>query len=51
MNNLAGTLYARGDLAGALQRAEHVHTVATRRFGDEHPLSRSASSWVVGIKG
>jgi hypothetical protein len=51
MLNLAETLQARGDLEGALQRAEHVLAVAMRRFGREHPLSKSASDWVVGIKG
>lgn len=37
MNNLAGTLRAQGDLAGARSLEEQVLTVRRRVLGEEHP--------------
>ena len=37
MNNLAQTLYAQGDLAGARKLQEQVLEAMTRLLGKEHP--------------
>jgi Flp pilus assembly protein TadD len=37
MNNLAGTLYAQGDLAGARTLEERVLEARARLLGKEHP--------------
>jgi Tetratricopeptide repeat len=37
MNNLAGTLFAQGDFAGAREFEESVLETSRRVLGDEHP--------------
>ena len=44
MNNLATTLYAQGDLAGAQEIQEQVLEISRRILGDEHP-DTSMSAW------
>ena len=44
MNNLAETLGAQGDLAGAREKQEKVLEIRRRILGDEHP-DTSVSAW------
>ena len=42
--NLAATLYAQGDLAGARQHQEQVLAASRRLLGEEHPATLTALS-------
>jgi hypothetical protein len=42
MNNLAGTLYAQGDLAGARKLQEQVLEASARLLGKEHSYTLTA---------
>ena len=44
MNNLAETLRAQGDLAGARSLEEQVLDVSRRIFGEEHPGTLTSMS-------
>ena len=48
MNNLAGTLYAQGDLAGARKFQEQVLEALGRLLGKEHPDTLSAMNNLAG---
>ncbi|MBF0394880.1 MAG: tetratricopeptide repeat protein, partial [Alphaproteobacteria bacterium] len=51
MNNLAGTLWAQGDLAGARAFEEQVLSVRRRVLGEEHPATLTSMNNLAGTLG
>jgi Flp pilus assembly protein TadD len=48
MSDLAGTLYAQGDLAGARKLQEQVLEARRRLLGEEHPDTLAATTNLAG---